>query len=252
VEKGTGMSLLETVGLTKSFGGLTALDDVDFAVGKGELKGIIGPNGAGKTTLFNVITGYLKPTKGRVLLDGENISGLSPHVISQRGISRTFQITNIFPEMTVHESVWAGVNSRTKDPWNPFVRADTIGDISEKAEEICQLTGLSDQMNAISANLSHGDQRVLEIAIALSTDPILLLLDEPTQGVSPKEIDNLLKVIENVSRITTAILIEHDMNIALSLSENITVLNEGRIIAEGPPREISESEEVQKVYLGIG
>jgi branched-chain amino acid transport system ATP-binding protein len=252
VEKGTGMSLLETVGLTRSFGGLTALDDVDFAVGKGELKGIIGPNGAGKTTLFNVITGYLKPTKGRVLLNGKNISGLSPHVISQKGISRTFQITNIFPEMTVHESVWAGVNSRTKDPWNPFVRADTIGDISEKTEEICELTGLSDQMNAISATLSHGDQRVLEIAIALSTDPILLLLDEPTQGVSPKEIDNLLKVIENVSRITTAILIEHDMNIALSLSKTITVLNEGRIIAEGPPREISESEEVQQVYLGIG
>lgn len=252
MEKGTGMSLLETVGLTRSFGGLTALDDVDFAVGKGELKGIIGPNGAGKTTLFNVITGYLKPTKGRVLLNGKNISGLSPHVISQKGISRTFQITNIFPEMTVHESVWAGVNSRTKDPWNPFVRADTIGDISEKTEEICELTGLSDQMNAISATLSHGDQRVLEIAIALSTDPILLLLDEPTQGVSPKEIDNLLKVIENVSRITTAILIEHDMNIALSLSETITVLNEGRIIAEGPPREISESEEVQQVYLGIG
>ena len=252
MEKGTGMSLLETVGLTRSFGGLTALDDVDFAVGKGELKGIIGPNGAGKTTLFNVITGYLKPTKGRVLLNGKNISGLSPHVISQKGISRTFQITNIFPEMTVHESVWAGVNSRTKDPWNPFVRADTIGDISEKTEEICELTGLSDQMNAISATLSHGDQRVLEIAIALSTDPILLLLDEPTQGVSPKEIDNLLKVIENVSRITTAILIEHDMNIALSLSKTITVLNEGRIIAEGPPREISESEEVQQVYLGIG
>jgi len=252
VEKGTGMKVLETVGLTRSFGGLTALDDVDFAVSKGELKGIIGPNGAGKTTLFNVITGYLKPTKGRVLLNGEDIGGLSPHVISQKGISRIFQITNIFPEMTVYESVWAGVNSRTKYPWNPFVRADTIGDISGKTEEICELTGLSEQMNAISANLSHGDHRVLEIALALSTDPILLLLDEPTQGVSPKEIDNLLKVIAKVSQITTAILIEHDMNIALSLSDTITVLNEGRVIAEGPPREISESEEVQRVYLGIG
>lgn len=252
MEKGTGMKVLETVGLTRSFGGLTALDDVDFAVSKGELKGIIGPNGAGKTTLFNVITGYLKPTKGRVLLNGEDIGGLSPHVISQKGISRIFQITNIFPEMTVYESVWAGVNSRTKYPWNPFVRADTIGDISGKTEEICELTGLSEQMNAISANLSHGDHRVLEIALALSTDPILLLLDEPTQGVSPKEIDNLLKVIAKVSQITTAILIEHDMNIALSLSDTITVLNEGRVIAEGPPREISESEEVQRVYLGIG
>jgi len=252
VEKGEGMKLLETVGLAMSFGGLVALDDVNFSVGKGELRGIIGPNGAGKTTFFNVITGYLRPTKGKTLLDGEDISGLPPHTISQRGISRTFQITNIFPEMTVYESIWAGINSRTKQPWNPFVRADTIGDISGKTEEICELTGLSDKMNAISANLAHGDQRVLEIAIALSTDPILLLLDEPTQGVSPKEIDNLLVVIEKVSQITTTILIEHDMSIALSISKTITVLNEGKIIAEGSPGEISESEEVQKIYLGIG
>lgn len=252
MEKGEGMKLLETVGLTMSFGGLVALDDVNFSVGKGELRGIIGPNGAGKTTFFNVITGYLKPTKGKTLLDGEDISGLLPHTISQRGISRTFQITNIFPEMTVYESIWAGINSRTKQPWNPFVRADTIGDISRKAEEICQLVGLSDKMNLVSENLSHGDQRVLEIAIALSTDPILLLLDEPTQGVSPKEIDNLLEVIDKVSQVTTTIMIEHDMNIALSLSGTITVFNEGRIITGGSPSEISESEEVQKIYLGIG
>lgn len=252
MEKGRGMKLLETIGLTMSFGGLIALDDVNFSVGKGELRGIIGPNGAGKTTFFNVITGYLKPTKGKTLLDGEDISGLPPHTISQRGISRTFQITNLFPEMTVYESIWAGINSRTKQPWNPFVRADTIGDISRKAEEICQLVGLSDKMNLVSENLSHGDQRVLEIAIALSTDPILLLLDEPTQGVSPKEIDNLLEVIEKVSQATTTIMIEHDMNIALSLSGTITVFDEGRIIAGGSPSEISESEEVQKIYLGIG
>lgn len=252
MEKGRGMELLETVGLTMSFGGLVALDDVNFSVGKGELRGIIGPNGAGKTTFFNVITGHLKPTKGKTLLDGEDISGLAPHTISQKGISRTFQITNIFPEMTVYESIWAGVNSRTKQPWNPFVRADNVSDISRKAEEICQLVGLGDKMNLASENLSHGDQRVLEIAIALSTDPILLLLDEPTQGVSPKEIDNLLEVIEKVSQVTTTIMIEHDMNIALSLSGTITVFNEGRIIAGGSPSEISESEEVQKIYLGIG
>ncbi|MBW2310575.1 MAG: ABC transporter ATP-binding protein [Deltaproteobacteria bacterium] len=252
MEKGDDMKLLETIGLTISFGGLVALDEVNFSLGKGELRGIIGPNGAGKTTFFNVITGHLKPTKGKTFLDGEDISGLPPHTISQKGISRTFQITNIFPEMTVHESIWAGLNSRTKQPWNPFVRADTIGGISRKAEEICQLVGLSDKMNQISENLSHGDQRVLEIAIALSTDPILLLLDEPTQGVSPKEIDNLLEVIEKVSHMTTTILIEHDMTIVLSVSNAITVFNEGRIIAGGSPSEISESEEVQKIYLGIG
>lgn len=252
MEKDKDIKLLETISLTMSFGGLVALDDVNFSVGNGELRGIIGPNGAGKTTFFNVITGYLKPTKGIMLLDGEYISGLPPHTISQRGISRTFQITNIFPEMTVYESIWAGVNSRAKRPWNPFARAGAIGDISQKAEEICHLVGLSDKMNLISGNLSHGDQRVLEIAIALSTDPMLLLLDEPTQGVSPKDIDNMLEVIEKVSQNTTTIMIEHDMNVLLSMSKTITVFNEGRIIAEGLSSEISESEEVQKIYLGIG
>jgi branched-chain amino acid transport system ATP-binding protein len=247
-----GMKLLETIDLTESFGGLIALDDVNFSVEEGELRGIIGPNGAGKTTLFNVITGCLKPAKGKVLLNGEDISGLPPHIISQKGVSRTFQITNIFPEMTVYESVWAGVNSRAKQPWNPFVHAGAMGHISRKAEEICQLVGLSDRMNQMSANLSHGDQRVLEIAIALSTDPILLLLDEPTQGISPKEIGTLLEVIKKVSQITTIVLIEHDMSVVLSLSKTIAVLNEGRIIAEGPPHEISRNKEVQKVYLGVG
>jgi branched-chain amino acid transport system ATP-binding protein len=244
-------NLLEIVGLTKTFGGLVALQDVSMVVAQGRLKGILGPNGAGKTTLFNLITGYLKPTRGKVLLNGEDISGLPPHLISQKGISRTFQITNLFPELRVYESIWVGVNSRAKRPWNPFVSADSVRDVSERAEEICQTVGLGDKMDQISAKLSHGDQRVLEIAIALSTDPILLLLDEPTQGVSPKEIDHLLTVVEEVSKITTIILIEHDMDIALSLSKEITVLNEGKVIAEGLPQEISASEEVQNIYLGI-
>ncbi len=244
-------NLLEIVGLTKTFGGLVALQDVSMVVAQGRLKGILGPNGAGKTTLFNLITGYLKPTRGKVLLNGEDISGLPPHLISQKGISRTFQITNLFPELQVYESIWVGVNSRAKRPWNPFISADAVRDVSERAQEICHTVGLGEKMNQISAKLSHGDQRVLEIAIALSTDPVLLLLDEPTQGVSPKEIDHLLTVVEEVSKITTIILIEHDMDIALSLSKEITVLNEGKVIAEGLPQEISASEEVQNIYLGI-
>jgi branched-chain amino acid transport system ATP-binding protein len=246
------MKLVEAVALTKNFGGLVALDDVNFTVGKGELRGIIGPNGAGKTTFFNLVTGYLKPTKGKIFLSGEEISGLPPHVISRKGISRTFQITNIFPEMTVYESVWAGVNSRAKQPWNPFIHADAVADISQKAVEICKLVGLGDKMDEISANLSHGDQRVLEMAIALSTEPILLLLDEPTQGVSPKEIDNILVVIKKVSEIATVVLIEHSMDIVLELSDSITALNEGRIVAEGSPDEISANKEVQRIFLGIG
>jgi branched-chain amino acid transport system ATP-binding protein len=244
-------NLLEIIGLSRAFGGLVALQDVSMNVAPGRLKGILGPNGAGKTTLFNVISGYLKPTHGKVLLNGEDISNLPPHLISQKGISRTFQITNIFPELRVYESIWVGVNSRTKRPWNPWISADARRDVSEKAEEICEIVGLSEKRNHISAKLSQGDQRVLEIAIALSTNPILLLLDEPTQGVSPKEIDQLLTVVEEVSKITTIILIEHDMDIALSLSKEITVLNQGRVIAEGLPREISENQEVQNIYLGI-
>ncbi|MCD6567618.1 MAG: ABC transporter ATP-binding protein [Dehalococcoidia bacterium] len=245
------MKLLETAGLTKNFGGLVAVDEVNFAVEKGELKGIIGPNGAGKTTFFNLITGSLKPTRGKVSLNGEDISGLPPHLISRKGISRTFQITNIFPEMTVYESVWAGVNSRAKQPWNPFIHAGAATDISRKTKEICQMVGLDSKMGELSTNLSHGDQRVLEIAIALSTEPILLLLDEPTQGVSPKEIDTMISVVRKVSEVAAVVLIEHNMDIVLELSDNITVLENGRTVTEGSPSEISANREVQKIFLGI-
>lgn len=246
----SGNKLLETVSVTMRFGGLTALDNVTYSIQEGEVRGIIGPNGAGKTTLFNVITGELKPTSGKIFLRGKDITRFTPHLICQEGLSRTFQLTFIFPEMTVYESIWVGVNSRARRPWNPVILAHQAADLSQKAQEICHLVGLDEKMNELASNLSYGDQKILEIAMALSTRPSLLLLDEPTQGVSPQETDNISKVIEKLSKNMTIILIEHSMDVVLRLCHVITVLSEGRVIAEGRPEEISKDEEVQRIYLG--
>lgn len=246
----SGSNLLETVSVTMRFGGLTALDDVTYTIKEREIRGIIGPNGAGKTTLFNVITGELQPTSGKIFLRGEEITHLTPHIICQKGLSRTFQLTFIFPEMTVYESIWVGVNSRARRPWNPVTLAHHVADLSQKTQEICHLVGLKEKMNELASNLSYGDQKILEIGMAISTQPSVLLLDEPTQGVSPKETDNILEVVERLSKNMTIILIEHSMDVVLRLCHIITVLNEGRVIAEGSPDEISKNEEVQRIYLG--
>jgi branched-chain amino acid transport system ATP-binding protein len=242
--------ILETVSVTMRFGGLTALDRITYSVQEGEVKGIIGPNGAGKTTLFNVITGELKPSSGQIFLRGKEITSLPPHMICQEGLGRTFQLTFVFPDMTVYDSIWVGVNSRSKQPWNPFLLAHQISDLTQKTEEICHLVGLEEKMNELASNLSYGDQKILEIAMALSTQPSILLLDEPTQGVSPQETDHVAEVIERLSEKMTIILIEHSMDVVLRLCSRITVLNEGRVVAEGSPKEISKNEEVQRVYLG--
>jgi len=242
--------LLETVSVTKRFGGLLALDSVSYSVEEGEVRGIIGPNGAGKTTFFNVTTGELKPTSGKIFLKGEDITDLSPYSICQKGLSRTFQLTLVFPEMSVYDSVWVGVNLRTRSPWNPAVPAGRIVDARRKTEEICHWMGLWEKREELACNLSYGDQKVLEIAMALSTEPSVLLLDEPTQGVSPKETDTIMEVIERLSKHMTIVLIEHSMDVVLRLCHVITVFSEGRVIAEGPPEKISKNEEVQRIYLG--
>lgn len=244
-------TIFETKNLTKAFNGLVAIDNVSFKLVEGELRGIIGPNGAGKTTLFNLVNGYLKPTSGKLYFYGKDITGIQPHIISQMGIAATFQLTNIFPGMNVLENVWIGVHSRSKRRWNPFVRAKSLTGTTRRSEEICKLVGLWDKINEVATNLSHGDQRLLEIAIAISSDPTLLLLDEPTAGVSPLEAENVVKVIENLSKTKTIILIEHDVDIVLRLAETIMVLDKGRVIAEGQPDEISENSEVQRIYLGV-
>ena len=242
--------LLETSGLTKQFGGLLALDRVSYAIQTGEVRGIIGPNGAGKTTFFNIITGDLQPTSGTITFRGEEITHLPPHLICRKGLSRTFQLTFIFPEMSVYDCVWVGVNSRAKHPWRPFARSSGIQELSEKTLKICELVSLSGRIHELAANLSYGDQKVLEMAMALSTEPSILLLDEPTQGVSPSEADQIIGVIEKLSQRMTIVLIEHSMDVVLRLCHRITVLNEGRVVAEGAPDEISRMEEVQRIYLG--
>lgn len=242
--------ILETVSVTMRFGGLTALDQVSYSIHEGDVRGIIGPNGAGKTTLFNVMTGELKPTSGKIFLGGEEITHLTPHIICQKGLSRTFQLTLIFPEMTVYDSIWVGVNSRAKKPWNPVLVAYRVSDLSQKTQEICYLVGLEEKMDELVCNLSYGDQKILEMAMALSTQPSVLLLDEPTQGVSPKESDHIIQVIERLSKNMTIILIEHSMDVVLRLCHRITVLSEGRVVAEGSPNEISKNKEVQRIYLG--
>ena len=244
------MNLLEIVGVTKRFGGLTALDNITYSVKEGEIKGIIGPNGAGKTTLFNVITGELKPTSGNIFLKGEDITDLPPHLICQKGLGRTFQLTFIFPEMTVYDSIWVGINSKMRFPWNPLILSGNLADTSQKTLEICQLMGLREKMNELTCNLSYGDQKILEIAMALSTQPTIILLDEPTQGVSPKEADSIIEVIKKLSKTMTIILIEHSMDVILRLCHAITVLAEGKVIAEGSPDEIIKNGEVQRVFLG--
>ena len=244
-----GKPLLEIRNVKKSFGGIRAVDGVSFEVNPGRIKAIIGPNGAGKTTLFNLITGEFKPTGGKIFLDDEDITGLPPHLICQRGLSRTFQLTSIFPELTVYESIWVGINSK-RHRWNPFTKVKNLTDVAERAEKICHLIGLQEKKDELAVNLSYGDQKILEIGMALSTEPSILLLDEPTQGVSPKEAEEIIGVIQRLAKDITVILIEHSVDVVLQVCHKVTVLHEGRVIAEGDPAEISKNEEVQRVYLG--
>jgi len=247
----TNEHILEVKGVSKHFGGLTAVDDVTLTVGNNEIRGIIGPNGAGKTTFFNVITGGLKPSSGKIYLKGEDITSFPLHRISRRGMSRTFQLTFIFPDMTVFDCVWVGVYSRRIRPWNLFFsRVDRKGVIAAKTEEICRLVGLESKMNEPASNLSYGDQKVLEIAMALSTDPSILLLDEPTQGVGPREADDIVGLIGRLSERMSIVLIEHNMDIIMRICHHLTVLSFGKIIAEGSCRDVAMNKEVQRVYLG--
>jgi len=245
-------NLLEVVNVSKHFGGLTALDNISYKVGKNEIKGIIGPNGAGKTTFFNVITGDLQPSSGKIYLNGIDVTGAPPYKICRMGMSRTFQLTLIFPDMTVYDCVWIGLYLRKKNPWNLlFLRINRRDETGTKVEEICHLVGLEDKMKELAMNLSYGDQKILEIAMALSTDPMILLLDEPTQGVGPKEADDIVALIERLSERMSIVLIEHNIDIIMRVCQNITVLSFGKIVAEGSCEEIAANSEVQKIYLGI-
>jgi branched-chain amino acid transport system ATP-binding protein len=246
------MMLLEIQNLKKAFGGFLATNDVNLTVEKGSLRSLIGPNGAGKTTLFNQVTGYLVPDSGRVTFRGEDITGLHPYQISRKGITRAFQIINIFPRLAVVESVQLAILAKRGHALKLFAPAKTM--VREEAMAVLETVGLAERAKALARELSHGDQRILELALALAGEPELLLLDEPMAGMSPFERAKVTELIQKIrqDRGVTVLFCEHDMDVVFAISEKVTVLHQGRVIAEGAPEEIKKNDEVSMVYLGHG
>ncbi len=242
--------LLDVQNLSKSFGHLLVLTDLSFQIKEGQLKAIIGPNGAGKTTLFNVITGQFPPETGTIRFRGKNVTGAKPHVLSAMGLARSFQINNFFLNLTVEENVRLAVQSRLKHRTAILRNPLSSNSVKEKIEEVMEWIGISDLRNELSQNLSYGDQRKLEIALALGTDPALLMLDEPTSGMSRFESQAMIELVKELSRRVTVVVIEHDIDFVMAVSESIMVIHYGRKIAEGSPEEIAGNQEVQSVYLG--
>ena len=242
--------ILRTEGLTIRFGGLTALNGVNFAVQPGELRAVIGPNGAGKSTFFNCLTGVLRPTTGRILFNGDDVTGLLPDRISQKGIARSYQITNILPNVTALENVRIAAQSR-RHGWSMFRHHRAYRDLIEEAEAVLESVGLRAKADEVAANLSHGEQRNLEIAIALATKPRLLCLDEPTAGMSAAETHETMALVRRIATDLTILIVEHDMQVVMELAQRITVLHHGEILAEGTPADIQRNPTVQDVYLKI-
>ena len=240
--------LLKTELLSVKFGGLAALSQVNFELAHGEIRAVIGPNGAGKSTFFNCLTGVLRPTGGRIVLNGEEITGLRSNVISQKGIARSYQITNILPNATALENVRIAAQSR-RHAWNMISHHDAFADINERAEMALQSVGLLAKAHELGSNLSHGEQRNLEIGIALATEPKLLCLDEPTAGMSAAETNETKELIRRIAKDLTILIVEHDMEVVMELCDRITVLHYGRILAEGTPEEIQANPRVLEVYL---
>jgi branched-chain amino acid transport system ATP-binding protein len=244
------MAILEAVGISKHFGGLMANDNVSFRVEEGKITSIIGPNGAGKTTLFNLLTGLYRPDKGRVLFDGRDISGWPIHKIVNLGIVRSFQVVNIFNEISPAENIRLAVQSRKKRGLNFFRSAAGFDDINQETNAVLDEIGLTDVKDLPTKILSYGDKRVLEIGIAMASRPRLLLMDEPSSGLPTSETERVKKFIKKISSRLTVLVIEHDMDIVLTISDTIIVLHQGRVIAQGAPAEIKANDEVQTAYLG--
>jgi branched-chain amino acid transport system ATP-binding protein len=238
--------------VSRHFGGLKAVDEVSLTLRPGERRALIGPNGAGKTTLFNVISGELPATGGRVELFGSDVTKLPPHQRAARGIARTFQITKLFPNLTVIDNVLLACAALDSRKFVMLRETAACGDLKDRAEALVERFGLSDYRQAWARNLSYGDQRKLEVALSMAGRPKLLLLDEPMAGLSAGESRGMQTILEALERDIAVLLIEHDMDIAFAFAEHVTVLHQGRVLVDGPKDEVSANRNVQQIYLGEG
>jgi len=244
------MNILRVEGLTKRFGGLEALGDVDLSIAKGDFRAIIGPNGAGKSTFFNTITGLLRPDAGRVVFEGRDVTGQPPHLLARHGVGRTFQITSVFHDLSALENVQVALLAHARQSWSAWPKAGALH--AARARELLALVGLSTSAGRIAGTLAHGDQKRLELAIALAGEPRLLLLDEPTAGMAAQERLESIRLVHRVARELglSCVFTEHDMAVVFAVATHITVLHQGRVLAEGTPAEVRSRREVQQVYLG--
>jgi branched-chain amino acid transport system ATP-binding protein len=246
------MALLELAGLTKRYGGIIAVDHVTMRLEAGEVRAVIGPNGAGKTSLFHLITGVVKSTEGSVRFAGQDVSTLPAHVRCQRGMSRTFQLTSLFPEMSARDNTRVAAQARNSKRWLPLGGRAVFDQAARRGDEALERLGLTHVADRPAGLLSHGDQRLLEVAMALAQQPRLLLLDEPTQGLSVEETAQAVEVLSSLFSTgdLTVLLVEHDMEVVFRLSHKITVLHRGAVIADGDPDTVKADEGVQTAYLG--
>ena len=245
------MALLETHDLSKSFGALSAVNAVSLRIAAGTLHSIIGPNGAGKTTLFNLLTGQFPPTAGRILFDGRDITGTAAHRIAHLGLARSFQRTNVFPAFTLLDNVWVAAFACSRS-WRGLVwrRTDRYAEVTARARAALADVGLAEKADRLAREISHGEQRQLELAIALAAAPRVLLLDEPAAGLSPEETRRMVALVRTLKGRYTIVLIEHKIDIIMSVSDRISVMHFGALIAEGTPAEIQRNPEVRRAYLG--
>lgn len=245
----TDSPILETRNLSVRFGGVVAVNEVDFRMTRREIRAVIGPNGAGKTTFFNAISGVVRPSGGKVIFEGADITGLSRRHIARRRLVRTFQVSSLFLGLTVRDNICVAAQAKhglLPAIWSKAVRAQ----IDDKADEVIDTLGLQATASTLVADLSYGDQRIVEVAIALAMEPKLLLLDEPTAGMSPHETDRIAQLVRRIGEIVSIIIIEHDMEVVMGIADTISVFNFGRLVAEGTPKVIQNDPHVKEVYLG--
>ena len=244
--------IIETINLSKKFGALVAVDDISLKVRRNSLHAIIGPNGAGKTTFFNLLSGNIEPTGGKVIFKGNDLTHQPVHRMIHHGIGRSFQITNIFPNLTVFENIRLASQSLGGDNFKFWLEASHFKQYEERTWQVIEKVGLKERAQTLARTLPHGDQRKLELGMILAPDPEVLLLDEPTAGMASEQVPGLIALIQDIQKTgnKTVMLVEHNMNVVMSVSDVITVIHQGNVLAEGKPAEITANKEVQIAYLG--